>query len=306
MSRRDAASIDLTLTRHRRWARLGHCVPPWTLYLVAGAESWTRTMDLTVSWERVFPIHVRRRYEFREVRNAAGTLAGTSPDEFADLIDVLTTFTLTLNSLTDPGRNKGMIARQLDSAFRSKGWREAGHESKTVMKFTLQPFNEAGETEARVQTYEFHSGGHKVDNVRGRVALDVEWNAKDGNLDRDLQNFRALHDVGLIDVGVILTRHHERTKYAANRLATLGNVVRVDSRTGKRIVLLGTTTTTNLEKLEPRLARGEGGGCPVLAIAMTELCYVPGPGDPQLPPYSPLATVPDASAEEIVQPLDDE
>jgi hypothetical protein len=35
-----------------------------------------------------------------------------------------------------------------------------------------------------------------------------------------------------------------------------------------------TSTTTNLDKLLPRMARGDGGGCPILAIAITARCLV--------------------------------
>jgi hypothetical protein len=38
---------------------------------------------------------------------------------------------------------------------------------------------------------------------------------------------------------------------------------------------LGTTTTSNFEKLIRRVERGDGGGCPVLAIAITTKCYLP-------------------------------
>ncbi|MCC7104145.1 MAG: hypothetical protein IT307_03305, partial [Chloroflexi bacterium] len=147
------------------------------------------------------------------------------------------------------------------------------------------PYRDAGETRPIERTQRFLSEGHMVDNVRGRIALDVEWNAKDGNLDRDLANFRALHEAAVIDVGVIITRHQERTKWAANYLAEAAGRIRYDNR-GHGIVLLGTTTTTNMEKLVPRLERGDGGGCPVLVIAITEKCYQPQPGDPELPPYA--------------------
>lgn len=241
-------------------------------------------MELTRSWERVFDAELRRRYEFAEVRNAAATLKGTNPDAFDHLTKVLREFSLSLGDLTDPGGSKSDIARGLDLAFRKLGWREAGTQTETRIIFTLQPYKAGGETKAEVREFPLHSEGHKVDNVYQRAALDVEWNAKDGNLDRDLANFRMLHDAALIDVGVILTRSQERTKYAANRLAELADRVRYSPK-GPRIVLLGTSTTTNLEKLVPRLARGDGGGCPVLAIAITELCYVPGEGEPALPPY---------------------
>ena len=90
------------------------------------------------------------------------------------------------------------------------------------------------------------------------MALDVEWNAKDGNLDRDVGAYRALYDAGIIDVGVIITRTHEEIRALAIRLG--------------RIKGFNTTTTTNLMKLEPRMTRGSVGGCPLLAVAITDRC----------------------------------
>lgn len=242
-------------------------------------------MELTESYRRVLPQPLLERFVFVEVRNAAATLAGTNPTEFQHIVQVLSQLRLTLDNLTTPGGNEGGIARGLNRAFRDLGWREAGHRTETTTTLRIEPFQEAGEVIAREISIDHQTEGHKVDNVRGRVALDVEWNAKDGNLDRDLANFRALHNAALIDVGVLITRDHERTKYAANVLAELSHRVRY-SQVGKRIVLLGTTTTTNIGKLRPRLERGDAGGCPVLAVAITELSYLPGANDPILPPFA--------------------
>ena len=38
------------------------------------------------------------------------------------------------------------------------------------------------------------------------MALEVEWNNKDPFYDRDLNNFRLLFDLRVIDAGVIITR----------------------------------------------------------------------------------------------------
>ncbi len=257
-------------------------------------------MELTKSWERVFDAELRSRYEFAEVRNAAATLKATNPDAFEHLVTVLSGFSLSFDDLVVPGGNKGQVARRLDRTFRELGWREAGHESKTVVTFSLRPYAGAGETKPQVRSAESESKGHKVDNVLGGAALDVEWNAKDGNLDRDLSNFSALHEYALVDVGVIITRHQQRTKYAANTLAELAN--RVVYRAGKRIVLLSTTTTTNFEQLLWRMRRGDARGCPVLAVAVTELSYQPAAGEPRLPPYVGPIDIPGVPEEPEEEP----
>ena len=124
-------------------------------------------------------------------------------------------------------------------------------------------------------------GGHKVDNVLGRAALDVEWNPKDGNLDRDLANYVSLHEGGVIDVGVIVTRSGDTLRGMVRDLVADVKSVdcspeEVDWAERMRNLAddpLGTTTTANFEKLVPRLERGDGRGCPVLAIAITDRTY---------------------------------
>jgi len=121
----------------------------------------------------------------------------------------------------------------------------------------------------RVIESEVFNEGYKVDNVKGRIALDVEWNAKDGNLDRDIGAYRALYDAGLIDGAVLVTRTQDDLRRLAQGLALAAGQAEEEAR--RR---LGTTTTTNLGKLEPRMTRGDAGGCPVLAVAISAHCWV--------------------------------
>lgn len=49
-------------------------------------------------------------------------------------------------------------------------------------------------------------GGHRIDFVSGKVALDFEWNSKNQTYDRGLNAFSVFYDATVIDVGIILTR----------------------------------------------------------------------------------------------------
>lgn len=106
-------------------------------------------MDLTRSYDIVFPPKIIDRYELRETRDAAAVIKSTNPNEFDEITSVLSKFALTDADILTPG---------------------------------------------------------------GGLALELGRDA------------------------------------------------------------FGTTTTTNLEKLEPRLTRGDAGGCPVLAVAITRRC----------------------------------
>ena len=212
-------------------------------------------MDLTHSYRSAVPGPLLERFEWREVRNAAAIIRATNLEEWADIMTVLGEFELTLAELMLPGGNKSQLTGRLESAFKDRGWRESRLDTEITLTMQRSAYRAAGERRAQVATSSVANQGYKVDGLKGRIALDVEWNAKDGNLDRDIGTYRAMYEAGFLDAGVIVTRTHEDLRAAA-----LGS----DPRTDKFM----TTTTTNLDKLIPRLTRGDAGGCPVLAVAI--------------------------------------
>lgn len=241
-------------------------------------------MELTGSWSTALPAAVAERYELRETRNAAAVLGATCPDEVHEICAVLTGFTLTTTDLVEAGGNESRLAARLNTAFRERGWREGRVDTVVTSRLQVQPWHPAGELGVTVRESEVFNEGYKVDNVKGRVALDVEWNAKDGNLDRDIGAYRALYDAGLIDGAVLLTRTHDDLRELARELARAAG--RSDDEVRSR---LSTSTTTHLGKLESRMTRGDAGGCPVLAVAISRRCWDPAPGEPtRTPAPAPL------------------
>lgn len=210
------------------------------------------------------PVRVLSRYDFEETRNAAAILAVTNPRAFADLIDVLDGFQLLSNDLLTAGGSESDLAKRLNVAFREKGWREARVD--TLIRLSLQklPYRPVGEHEPEIVDTETVNEGYLVDNFIDRVALDVEWNAKDGNLDRDIASYRSLYDAGLIDAAVMITRNQTDLRMLGRRLAADAGWPIKRARG-----ILGTSTTTNIEKLRPRMSRGDAGGCPMLAVMIS-------------------------------------
>ncbi len=252
-------------------------------------------MQLTASYDTSFQPELLERYRFAEVRNAAAILSAVAPSCRRDLDDVLAGFELTAAHLLDAGGNKSQVARELDLAFRELGWRETGLVLDIVGALTSHPW---GGSEAQVETAKFPGETHKIDNFRDRVAVEVEWNAKDGNLDRDLAAFRAMYDAGFVDAAVVITRHHASTRHAANYLARHFGLVKPTER-------FTTTTTTNLERLTWRLGRGDAGGCPVLAVAISQQTYTPGllsrPSGLEHEVRQPVIPVLDPEAERLLE-----
>lgn len=219
-------------------------------------------VDLTDSYRGALPATIVERFEVRETRNAAAVLAAADRPALDEITKVLQGFWLTREDVLGAGGEKSGLAKRLDEAFRELGWREAQVTTRIVLEARRMPYRPAGETTAEVHTSEVLNEGYKTDNLKGRVALDLEWNAKDGNLDRDLAAYRSLYESALIDVAVMITRTGQDMRDLARGL---------DPETKKFM----TSTTTNLEKLEPRLTRGDAGGCPVLAIAISSRCFSP-------------------------------
>ena len=150
-------------------------------------------------------------------------------------------FKLLRSEVQAAGGRKSPIANQIDGGFYARGWQEKQFQ-----------------TAIKVDDEVFETPTHKIDCLKGRVALEVEWNNKDPFFDRDLNNFRLLFDLRAIDVGVIVTRGSE--------LQTIFKSLGKGSSYG--------ASTTHHEKLWPRIEGGGGGGCPVLTFAITPELYV--------------------------------
>ena len=112
--------------------------------------------------------------------------------------------------------------------------------------------------------------GYLVDNFKGRVVLDVEWNAKDGNLDRDLASYRSWYEAGVISAGVIITKDRLSLLELARRVwQTYQDTLTEVERVKELPIDLGTSTTTTYDKAAMRVRRGVMGTCPVLVVAAT-------------------------------------
>lgn len=206
---------------------------------------------MTSSFEVVFPRVVLNRYDFAETRNAARILQATNPEQFKDLVAVLEGFALDPAVDIPPGGNESPTAARLNRAFRDRGWAEATYRVRVSGELVLR---QAGSPVVALSE-ETEPASYNVDNVKGRVALDVEWHAKDGNLDRDIAAYRSFYDAQLIDCAVMVTMTRESLRPWA---------VSYDAETRK----FGTSTTTNLTKVLPKLDRGDGGGCPILIVSI--------------------------------------
>lgn len=220
----------------------------------------TRTYDDPI----VLNPAIRARWAFLETSSAAAVLRAVCPTEWADITAVLGAFSLDPAHWLKKGGNRGDIAKVIDGLFAERGWRE------TRVDLVTQGVLLSKNLEVMEHLPPVEQEGYLVDNFKGRVALDVEWNAKDGNLDRDLSAYRAWHEAGVISAAVLITQDRVRLKELAEQLwAEHQMTLPADQRNPKLPIDLNTATTTNLEKAALRVRRGVMGTCPLLVVAAT-------------------------------------
>ncbi len=188
-----------------------------------------------------FPPFVRDSYEIHEWRHASAVLVQDFPDEYNDIVSVLTDFRLRKSAIAVGGGNKSDVAGEIDRGFRQRGWVEKHFQTEIV-----------------VDGHGTQSPTHQVDEYKNHVAVEMEWNNKDPFFDRDLNNFRLLFDLRVISVGIIITRCDE--------LQEIFNSLGRGSSYGM--------ATTHMSKLLPKLEGGGGGGCPVLVFGISKKLYV--------------------------------
>jgi hypothetical protein len=211
---------------------------------------------------------VRARWRFLETSSAAAVLRAVCPEEWADITHVLATFSLDPKRWLKKGGNRGDIAQEIDGMFAERHWREIRVDLST------QGILVSGKGEVVETLPPVHQEGYLVDNFKGRVALDVEWNAKDGNLDRDLSAYRAWHEAGVISAAVLITQDRIALKELAEELwSAHQTTLPEDNRNVRLPIDLATSTTTNFEKAALRVRRGVMGTCPLLVVAATRATW---------------------------------
>lgn len=181
-------------------------------------------------------------YEIHEWRHASAVLKAEFPAEWDDLVYVLTQFRLLRSYIAKPGGNKSLVANRIDGLFRSRDWEKKKFDIKITIDKAQHP-----------------SPTHEIDNFKNHIAQETEWNNKDPFFDRDLNNFRLLHQLGVVSVGIIVTR--------ASELQGIFDDLGRGKSYGQ--------ATTHMDKLLPKMEGGGAGGCPVLAFGIRRSLYDP-------------------------------
>jgi CRISPR-associated protein Csd2 len=217
-------------------------------------------------------------YEVYSYRHAAAILKNSFPNELTEIENALLNFKISLTNIASPGGSESDIPKKLSSELRPHGWHEARIQGDLLVRIIEQQeevlatgklkYNVVTKPNVIINNY---IDGHKIDYVKDRVALDLEWNSKDQTFDRDLYAFRMFHECGIISVAVIITRS-KSLNVVFNETPLLKKDGSVDTMSNGKPKLCKQkygASTTWMGKLLYRLNAGRHGGCPVLVFGIT-------------------------------------
>ncbi len=186
---------------------------------------------------------ILKSFDTAEWRHASAVLTQDFPNEWEEIQSILLEFRFRKSQVFAEGGNMSSVAKSIHQRFSDFGWVEKKFKVAVLIDDEMRK-----------------ADTHQIDHFKGRIAIETEWNSKDSVFDRDLKNFRQLHDHGAISVGVIITR--------ADSLDPLFKSFGYDL--GKKYG----ASTTHMSKLIEEVKSGTIGGCPLLMFGITKASYI--------------------------------
>lgn len=202
-------------------------------------------------WEALIPDSIAQKYEFYNFNSALEILTQSHSSEFAEIVNTLERFEIRVEDILERGGNESKIPKKLSELLRPLGWAEVEISGDLIVRLLEGKTRKVVSREIVLR--EFISG-HKIDYVKGDVAIDLEWNSKDQTFDRDLYAFRTFYECGVVTCGVIITRSESLNQV----FSALGNEIK--NKYG--------ASTTWMGKLIPRIHARRHGGCPLLVVGI--------------------------------------
>tara|TARA_B100000963_G_C22569116_1_gene645152 strand:- start:697 stop:1281 length:585 start_codon:yes stop_codon:yes gene_type:complete len=189
----------------------------------------------------MFELSKPEKYEIHCYLHGDTILKHQFPNEFDDINNLLEGFEIYKSWVVKGGGGRSLVSKNIDSYLIN----DCGWEKKTF------------HTSIKVDGVSKENPTHEIDCYKNRIAFETEWNNKTEFYDRDLNNFRILHQLGAISLGVIITRSFESLD---KKLDEYG----IKKKYGG--------STTRGDKLIKKINGGGAGGCPVIAILMNGEC----------------------------------
>lgn len=206
-------------------------------------------------WSDSINQSLKDKYELYNYGNAVEILTQAHETEWIEICDALERFQISVGELMEGGGNESAIPKKMANSLKPLNWEEIKISADLLVK--MKKRNPMRLEEFTIENY---LDGYNIDYVKNRVAFDMEWNSKDQTFDRDLYAFRAFHETGIIDCGIIMTR--------SISLDPLFKDLGIMAKYG--------ASTTQMGKLTTRVNARRQGGCPLFIIGITPTCVVGG------------------------------
>ena len=187
-----------------------------------------------------FGNYISSNFDIHEFGNASAILKYDHPNEYNDILSSLNNFTLNKSHLIVSGGRRSKIPPMIEDPLLENDWVEKNFNINISLD---------GE-QKKIET-------HKIDCFKNKIGFEVEWNNKTEFYDRDLSNFRVLHSLGALNVGIIVTRSDE--------LNDLFKDLGIYAKYGQ--------STTILSKLLFKVSSGALGGCPLIVFGIKKNSY---------------------------------
>ena len=187
-----------------------------------------------------FGNYISNNFDIHEYGNASAILKYDHPNEYNDIISSLNNFTLNKSHLVVSGGGRSKIPPMIEDPLLKNDWVEKNFNINISLD---------GE-QRKIET-------HKIDCFKNKIGFEVEWNNKTEFYDRDLNNFRVLHSLGALNVGIIVTRSDE--------LDDVFKDLGIYTKYGQ--------STTILSKLLFKVSSGALGGCPLIVFGIKKKSY---------------------------------
>ena len=187
-----------------------------------------------------FGNYISTNFDVHECGNASAILKYDHPNEYNDIVNSLNNFTLNKSHLVAGGGGKSKIPPMIEDSLLENGWMEKNFNINISLDGKQR----------KIET-------HKIDCFKNKIGFEVEWNNKTEFYDRDLSNFRVLHSLGALNLGVIVTRSDE--------LDDIFKDLDIYSKYG--------SSTTILSKLLFKVRSGALGGCPLIVFGIKKNLY---------------------------------
>ena len=204
------------------------------------------------------PETVLKKFHILNYRHAAEIITQAFPKEWDDLMFMFSNLSIKQKELTSFGGSETDIPGKFEEVLLPRGWKRYLITADVTYRFYERKIDQKQYEDfpSKENTVKDYISGPRVDYMKSRVAMCLEWNKKDVSFDRVLTSLRIFHEYNLISAGIIVTRAEDMTEVFKE--------LNIAKKYG--------SSSTHIDRLIPRIETGEAGTCPLLIAGIRKSC----------------------------------